>query len=101
MKTKEELNALKEEIEMLNKKLAELTEEELKTVTGGSSASPEPPEPPKPQRSPSSRKMKKNYCTNCGYVKDILTESSTSGGSSDEQCPQCGAKKSFKIVDIE
>ena len=29
MKTKEELNALKEEVEALNKKLAELTEEEL------------------------------------------------------------------------
>lgn len=35
MKTKEELNAIKEEVEMLNKKLAELSEEELKTVTGG------------------------------------------------------------------
>ena len=35
MKTKEELNALKEEVETLNKKLAELTEEELKAVTGG------------------------------------------------------------------
>ena len=35
MKTKEELNALKEEVETLNKKLAELTEDELKLVTGG------------------------------------------------------------------
>ena len=35
MKTKEELNALKEEVETLNKKLAELTEEELAQVTGG------------------------------------------------------------------
>ena len=35
MKTKEELNALKEEVETLNKKLAELTEEELGQVTGG------------------------------------------------------------------
>ena len=35
MKTKEELNALKEEVEALNKKLAELTEEELAQVTGG------------------------------------------------------------------
>ena len=35
MKTKEELNALKEEVEALNKKLAELTEEELAEVTGG------------------------------------------------------------------
>ena len=35
MKTKEELNALQEEVETLNEKLAELTEEELKQVTGG------------------------------------------------------------------
>ena len=35
MKTKEELNALKEEVETLNKKLAELSEEELKQVAGG------------------------------------------------------------------
>ena len=35
MKTKEELNALKEEVETLNKKLAELTDEELEQVTGG------------------------------------------------------------------
>ena len=37
MKTKEELNALKEEVETLNKKLAELSEEELTAVTGGRS----------------------------------------------------------------
>ena len=35
MKTAEELNALKEEVENLNKKLAELTEEELGQVSGG------------------------------------------------------------------
>ena len=35
MKTKEELNALKEEVENVNKKLAELTEEELAQVSGG------------------------------------------------------------------
>ena len=34
MKTKEELNAIKEEVENLNKKLKELTEEELEQVTG-------------------------------------------------------------------
>ena len=38
MKTVEELNVLKEEIETLNKKLAELTEEELAQVTGGEGA---------------------------------------------------------------
>ena len=35
MKTKEELNALKEEVEALNQKLAELSEEELKQISGG------------------------------------------------------------------
>lgn len=35
MKTKEELNVLKGEVEALNKKLAELTEEEMKQVSGG------------------------------------------------------------------
>ena len=35
-KTQEELNALKNEVEALNKKLVELTEEELSKVNGGS-----------------------------------------------------------------
>ena len=35
MKTKEELNAIKEEVEAVNEKLAELTEEELAQVNGG------------------------------------------------------------------
>ena len=35
MKTKEELNALREEVRALNQKLAELTEDELNAVTGG------------------------------------------------------------------
>ena len=39
MKTKEELNALKEEVETMNKKLAELSEEELEQVAGGGSES--------------------------------------------------------------
>ena len=35
MKTKEELNALKEEVETVNEKLHELTDEELEQVVGG------------------------------------------------------------------
>ena len=35
MKTKEELKALKEEVETVSKKLHELTEEELAQVSGG------------------------------------------------------------------
>ena len=34
-KTQEELNALKNEVEVLNQKLSALTEEELEQVTGG------------------------------------------------------------------
>lgn len=34
-KTKEELDALKEEVEAVNKKLQELTDEELEQVNGG------------------------------------------------------------------
>ena len=36
MKTQEELNALKEEVETVSRKLHELTEEELAQVSGGS-----------------------------------------------------------------
>lgn len=35
MKTRDELNVLKAEVEAMNKKLAELTEEELAQVAGG------------------------------------------------------------------
>ena len=35
MKTKEELNKLKEEVEAVNEKLAELTPEEIAQVNGG------------------------------------------------------------------
>ena len=43
MKTKEELNALKEEVETLNQKLAELTDEELAEVSGGDTIPTLPP----------------------------------------------------------
>ena len=35
MKSKDELNALKEEVETVNRKLHELTDEELEQVSGG------------------------------------------------------------------
>ena len=38
MKTQEELNALKEEVEAVNEKLAELTPEEIAQVSGGGQA---------------------------------------------------------------
>ena len=83
MKTKEELNVLKEEVEALNKKLQELTEEELKQVSGGSSM-----------------KMKKLYCVECGYVKCTFPEGTTLLFGSDEMCPQCGAMNSLAIGDV-
>ena len=43
MKTEEELNALKEEVETLNKKLHKLTEEELAQVCGGAKRPTEDP----------------------------------------------------------
>ena len=46
MKTKDELDALKKETEALNKKLSELTEDELLQVTGGITL-PEPSFRPK------------------------------------------------------
>ena len=39
-KTKEELNALKKEVEAVNEKLQELTEEELEQVNGGAFQGP-------------------------------------------------------------
>ena len=41
MKTKEELTALKEEVETLNRKLHELSDEELAQVTGGAAEAKE------------------------------------------------------------
>ena len=47
MKTKEELKALKEEVEALNKKSRELTDEEVEQVAGGYKKVPvEPSFPP-------------------------------------------------------
>lgn len=39
-KTKEELNAIKEEVNKVNEKICELTPEELEQVTGGSRKGP-------------------------------------------------------------
>ena len=55
MKTKEELNALKEEVETQNKKLHELDDEQLAQVAGGVGDERE-------------TKMK---CSNCGYQKEV------------------------------
>ena len=87
MKTKEELNALKKEVEAMNKKLAELTEEELKQVSGGA---------------PMHRELKKTQlvCPDCGYVLAEYPEGTTymieEGGL---YCPVC--KKLVRPKEIE
>ena len=48
MKTKEELNGRKQEVETLNKKLAELTDEELVQVNAGYMSEPIMPKPAPP-----------------------------------------------------
>lgn len=40
MKTKEELNTLKNEVETMNEKMSEMTEDELAQVSGGSTLDP-------------------------------------------------------------
>ena len=73
MKTAGELKTLKEELEALNKKLAELTEEELKQVAGGN--------------------LFYEYCPNCGSkLMEIPDENSQTIIWS--ICPCCGFKVS-------
>ena len=76
-KTKEELNALKEEVETMSKKLHELTDEELEQVSGG--------------------KVKTQMkCSACGRSKNwagmYLNES--------YGCPFCGAENTFTGVEL-
>ena len=68
MKTKEELNALKEEVETLNRKLHELTEEEFAQVSGGG---PEANMPLCPQCGMEMFQTQEGYlmCIWCGYVQ--------------------------------
>ena len=61
MKTKEELNALKEEVETLNEKLHELTEEELAQVSGGLSMCLAPPVVESPDVDPPVSTPKRRY----------------------------------------
>ena len=85
MKTKEELNALKEEVEALNRKLHELTEEELKQVSGGLGLP--------------FMKKKKLYCVECGYVVCTFPEGAMRTISYGKMCLQCGAMDSLKVGD--
>ena len=72
MKTKEELKLLKEEYENLNKKLAELSEDELKQVSGGGDDGDKPTFPTCEKCGKSSPTVKLRYnnkylCTLCLY----------------------------------
>ena len=58
MKTKEELNALKKEVETVSRKLHELTEEEMEQVTGGRELGKEPRGTINPEE---------DYCNNYFY----------------------------------
>ena len=71
MKTKEELNALKEEIDIVNRKLSELTAEELKQVTGGC--------------------LFNEYCPNCGCK--LIEVADDHSFSFWHVCPDCGYKE--------
>ncbi len=69
MKTKEELNALKKEVETVSKKLAELNDDELEQVTGGAYEGGD-------------------ICFLCGGELVFIFD--TSGGVSQYKCTGCG-----------
>ena len=83
MKTSEELKALKAEVESLNKKLGELTTDELKQVTGGDD----------PRDDPES--LMKCTNPNCGY-SDVWRGYYKKGEV--YRCPKC-KKYSFVVID--
>ena len=100
MKTKEELNALKAEVETLNKKLAELTEEELEQVSGGIPIHPSSTENhhPKPYIYP-------NIYAETG-MSELRDEAigQVNGGydtfsHNDRLCPRCGEYKAFVLYE--
>lgn len=102
MKSKEELNNLKKEVESLNKKLSELTDEEVKEVIGGKATDYAPY-----IITPYSYVKKMNQegipytlgleprdifvCKNCGHH--------VGSGLKDKECPKCGMKGTFVPID--
>ena len=84
MKSKKELNGIKEEVETLNKKLAELTDEELAEASGGLDYSCLNL-PPVPETMPSTD-MGKDMAT---FAKNnILTQTAQSELAQANQLPQ-------------
>ena len=89
MKSKEELNALKEEVESMSRKLTELNKEELEQIFGGDG--------------------KKRYdakCKKCGslvggcgcFSYDEAVEKAALRGK--YGCSHCGAKYCFEVVEV-
>ena len=83
MKTKEELNALKEEVETLNQKLAELTDEDLAQISAGydTPIMPTPDTPYRPHFGDTFR------CVECWYEIYDITPTTCLPGI----CPGCGS----------
>ena len=83
MKTKEELNALNEEVEVLNKKLDELTDEEQALVSGGRHlVTGYPPGDP---------------CPNCGAILLDNHKMHHDGISYESICPNCKEIWTYQI----
>ena len=96
MKTKEELNALKEEVETLNKKLAELTDEELAQVAGGNSGIP-----PKSCTILENWLMVKNYFTNerkKEYIRRLIHLCYDPKVTAGRPCDNCDFFKTYQAI---
>lgn len=91
-KTQEELTQLKEEYETLNNKLKELSEDELKMVTGGSPNIPPLPQPVKNHNDGGTTKYR---CKDCGH--EYIRQANFGGvddyylGNDDAPCDKCGS----------
>ena len=68
MKTPEELNAIKEEVEAMKKKLADLTEEELAQVSGGGEYDPRCP---LKLSAPNPNLCNRVVCKNCYEIYEL------------------------------
>lgn len=85
MKTKEELNNLKNEIKTLNRKLAELTDEEMKEVTGGSYIT--------------HQQLAVYFCRDCGSY--TVAPIKRSGCDKVQKCINCGSHNTCLYQVIE
>ena len=68
MKTEEELNALKEEVETLNNKLTKLTEDEFSQVNGGAYSCPSGELTVRTAEQPTARSENRKYRALCNHL---------------------------------